>query len=112
LRLFQQRAGRAAVPTPSATRALYQALMDRDEPEQAAAALEQAIKKLRALSPSPLGGEGLGVRGDTPADPMGSPPPSGPPPPPKTRPAPPPRGEGRTPAPREPRPLPAPRPPP
>jgi tetratricopeptide (TPR) repeat protein len=46
VRLFQQRAGRAAVPTPSATRALYQALMDRDEPEQAFAALDQAINKL------------------------------------------------------------------
>lgn len=48
LRLFQQRAGRAAVPTPSATRALYQALMDRDEPEQAAAALDQAVTKLES----------------------------------------------------------------
>jgi predicted Zn-dependent protease len=46
LRLFQQRAGRAAVPVPAATRALYHALMDRDEPEQAAVALDQAIKKL------------------------------------------------------------------
>ena len=46
LRLFQQRAGRAAVPTPAATRALYNALMDRDEPAQAAAALDQAITKL------------------------------------------------------------------
>jgi tetratricopeptide (TPR) repeat protein len=46
VRLFQQRAGRAAVPTPAAARALYQALMDRDEPEQAAAALDQAITKL------------------------------------------------------------------
>jgi tetratricopeptide (TPR) repeat protein len=53
LRLFQQRAGRAAVPTPSATRALYQALMDRDEPEQAAAALEQAIRKLQQPPPAP-----------------------------------------------------------
>lgn len=47
LRLFQQRAGRAAVPTPAAARALYAALMDRDEPEQAAAALDQAIRKLQ-----------------------------------------------------------------
>jgi predicted Zn-dependent protease len=46
LRLFQQRAGRAAVPVPGATRALYNALLDRDEPAQAAAALDQAIKKL------------------------------------------------------------------
>ena len=66
LRFFQQRAGRAAVPTPSATRALYQALMDRDEPQQAAAALEQAIKKLQqpnppASFPGKEGGEGLGA---------------------------------------------------
>jgi tetratricopeptide (TPR) repeat protein len=46
VRLFQQRAGRAAVPTPSAARALYQALMDRDEPEQAFAALDQSVNKL------------------------------------------------------------------
>ena len=46
VRLFQQRAGRAAVPAPAAARALYGALMDRDEPEQAFAALDQAIKKL------------------------------------------------------------------
>ncbi len=47
LRLFQQRAGRAAIPVPAATRALFQALMDRDEPQQAAAALDQAIRKLQ-----------------------------------------------------------------
>src|SRR5262249_29318185 len=47
VRLFQQRAGRAARPTPAATRALYHALMDRDEPEQATAALDQAIRKLQ-----------------------------------------------------------------
>jgi tetratricopeptide (TPR) repeat protein len=47
LRLFQQRAGRAAVPVPAATRALYHALMDRDEPEQATAAVDQAIRKLQ-----------------------------------------------------------------
>jgi len=52
VRLFQQRAGRAAVPIPTATRALYNALMDRDEPEQAQAALEQAIRK---SSGRPLG---------------------------------------------------------
>ena len=46
LRLFQQKAGRAAVPAPAATRALFHALLDRDEPEQAFAALDQAIKKL------------------------------------------------------------------
>lgn len=51
VRLFQQRAGRAAVPTPAATRALYHALMDRDEPAQAAAALDQAIKKLHDSGP-------------------------------------------------------------
>ena len=48
LRLFQQRAGRAAVPAPAATRALYNALADRDEPVQARAALDQAIHKLLA----------------------------------------------------------------
>jgi cellulose synthase operon protein C len=52
VRLFQQRAGRAANPIPAATRALYNALLDRDEPEQAFAALEQAIKK---SSHRPLG---------------------------------------------------------
>lgn len=57
LRLFQQRAGRAAVPVPAATRALYHALMDRDEPEQAAVALDQAIKKLEERS------EGQGAKG-------------------------------------------------
>jgi len=46
LRLFQQKAGRATIPAPAATRALFHALMDRDEPEQANAALDQAIKKL------------------------------------------------------------------
>jgi tetratricopeptide (TPR) repeat protein len=51
LRLFQQKAGRAAVPAPAATRALYHALMDRDEPEQAAAALDQAIAKLAGAKP-------------------------------------------------------------
>ena len=45
VRLFQQRAGRAAVPTPAATRALYHALLDRDEPAQANAALDQAIAR-------------------------------------------------------------------
>ena len=49
LRLFQQKAGRAAIPAPAATRALFHALMDRDEPEQAHAALDQAIKKLQEL---------------------------------------------------------------
>jgi predicted Zn-dependent protease len=53
LRLFQQRAGRAAVPVPAATRALYHALMDRDEPEQAAVALDQAIKKLEEKRQEP-----------------------------------------------------------
>jgi tetratricopeptide (TPR) repeat protein len=51
LRLFQQRAGRAAVPVPAATRALFHALLDRDEPEQAVAALEQAIRKLHEPAP-------------------------------------------------------------
>ena len=51
VRLFQQRAGRAAVPVPAATRALYHALLDRDEPEQAFAALDQAIRKLEQPNP-------------------------------------------------------------
>lgn len=50
VRLFQQKAGRAAVPAPTATRALFHALLDRDEPEQAHAALDQAIKKLTAAA--------------------------------------------------------------
>ncbi|WP_171471387.1 tetratricopeptide repeat protein [Frigoriglobus tundricola] len=50
LRLLQQRAGRAAVPVPAATRALHHALLDRDEPQQAAAALDQAINKLTPAS--------------------------------------------------------------
>jgi predicted Zn-dependent protease len=49
VRLFQQKAGRAAVPSPAATRALYQTLLDRDEPEQAAAALDGAVKKLEGV---------------------------------------------------------------
>ncbi len=53
VRLFQQRAGRAAVPTPAAARALYTALIDRDEPEQAFAAIDQAVRKLRQ-SDSPI----------------------------------------------------------
>jgi tetratricopeptide (TPR) repeat protein len=56
LRMFQQRAGRAAVPIPAAARALYFALLDRDEPEQAFASLEQAITKLsNGASSRPLG---------------------------------------------------------
>jgi tetratricopeptide (TPR) repeat protein len=50
VRLFQQKAGRAALPAPTSTRALYLALMDRDEPEQAMAALDQAIRKLQELA--------------------------------------------------------------
>ena len=42
-----RRPGARAVPAPAATRALFHALMDRDEPEQAHAALDQAIKKLQ-----------------------------------------------------------------
>ena len=53
LRLFQQRAGRAAVPVPAAARALYTALMDRDEPAQAMAAVDQAIRKLAEPPPGP-----------------------------------------------------------
>jgi tetratricopeptide (TPR) repeat protein len=76
LRLFQQRAGRAAVPVPAATRALYHALLDRDEPAQAAAALDQAIRKLQEAgdggqSANPerprRGGEHRGAGDDAPA---------------------------------------------
>jgi len=56
LRLFQQRAGRAEVPSPAATRALYYALLDREEPEQAAAALNQAIHKLSEIKKKPRDG--------------------------------------------------------
>jgi tetratricopeptide (TPR) repeat protein len=52
VRLFQQKAGRATIPAPTATRALFHALMDRDEPEQAMAALDQAIRKLQDLNSS------------------------------------------------------------
>jgi tetratricopeptide (TPR) repeat protein len=50
VRLFQQKAGRAMLPGPVATRALFHALMDRDEPEQAMAALDQAIRKLQEMA--------------------------------------------------------------
>lgn len=52
VRLFQQKATRAAVPAPPAVRALYTALLDRDEPEQAASSLDRALEKLAAL-PTP-----------------------------------------------------------
>ena len=73
VRLFQQRAGRAAVPSPAATRALYHALLDRDEPEQAQAALDGAIRKLEAARspepPNPPGPPSLrGKGGDAPTD--------------------------------------------
>jgi predicted Zn-dependent protease len=48
LRLFQQKATRAAVPAPPAVRALFHALADRDEETQAFAALGAAIGKLEA----------------------------------------------------------------
>ena len=47
LRLFQRRATGAAVPSPPAARALFQTLLDRDEPDQAFAALGRAIEKLQ-----------------------------------------------------------------
>ncbi|OWK37938.1 tetratricopeptide repeat protein [Fimbriiglobus ruber] len=47
LRLFQQRTTRTPFPDPAAVRALYNALQDRDEPEQAVAALGKAIETLR-----------------------------------------------------------------
>lgn len=60
VRLFQQRAGRATLPIPAATRALYNALMDRDEPEQAFAALDQAINKLANGAREAAGSTSLG----------------------------------------------------
>ena len=48
LRLFQQKATRAAAPSPSAVRSLFNALSDRDEEVQAFAALGAAIAKLEA----------------------------------------------------------------
>ncbi len=65
LRLFQQRSGRAAVPVPAATRALFHALMDRDEPQQAATAVNLAIRKLQESSPPPFLGEGVGGKGSS-----------------------------------------------
>ncbi|MCS6865662.1 MAG: hypothetical protein RMJ56_06475 [Gemmataceae bacterium] len=62
LRLFQLRAGRAAVPIPAATRSLYYALLDREEPEQAMIALDQAIKKLQSQQPSAPPPSGLATR--------------------------------------------------
>ena len=50
LRLFQQKATRAAVPSPPAVRALFNALADRDEETQAFAALGKAIEKLEATA--------------------------------------------------------------
>ncbi len=47
LRLFQQKAGRAEVPSPTAAKALYNALLDRDEPDQALAAVDAAARKLQ-----------------------------------------------------------------
>jgi cellulose synthase operon protein C len=53
LRLFQQRAYRQAVPYPAAIRALFQALLDRDEPQQAFAAVGKAIDKAVAEATKP-----------------------------------------------------------
>lgn len=65
VRLFQQKAGRAAVPAPAATRALFHALMDRDEPQQAMAALDQAIRKLQELGTMNGGRQALDSRSGT-----------------------------------------------
>lgn len=46
LRLFQQRATRTESPLPSAVRALFNALIDRDEVEPAFTMLDKAIEKL------------------------------------------------------------------
>ncbi|HET6575150.1 MAG TPA: hypothetical protein VFG68_16200, partial [Fimbriiglobus sp.] len=54
LRLFQQKATRAAVPSPPAVRALFAALADRDEEVQAFAALGKAIEKLEGAAEEPL----------------------------------------------------------
>jgi tetratricopeptide (TPR) repeat protein len=52
LRLFQQKATRARVPSPPAVRALFNALADRDEEAQAFAALGKAIEKLTPATPA------------------------------------------------------------
>lgn len=65
LRLFQQKATRAAQPYPPAVRALYAALFERDEPAQAFAALGKAIEKLQATeTPPPELGELLLFRAE------------------------------------------------
>jgi tetratricopeptide (TPR) repeat protein len=53
LRLFQRRAARGPVPHPPAVRALFTALLDRDEPDQAFAALGGAIDRLSANGVEP-----------------------------------------------------------
>jgi tetratricopeptide (TPR) repeat protein len=50
LRLFQQKATRTVLPHPPAVRALFNALLDRDEPDQAFGMLDRAIAKLVAVS--------------------------------------------------------------
>ncbi len=47
LRLFQRRVTKSTVPNPATVRSLVNALLERDEPEQAFAALDHAIMKLK-----------------------------------------------------------------
>ncbi|QEL16126.1 tetratricopeptide repeat protein [Limnoglobus roseus] len=47
LRLFQRRATKTDTPFPPAVRSLFNALLERNEPEQAFAAIDKAIGKLR-----------------------------------------------------------------
>jgi cellulose synthase operon protein C len=53
IRLFQRRATRSDVPFPPAVRSLVNALIEREEPEQAQAALDTAIDRLSAAPVEP-----------------------------------------------------------
>lgn len=48
IRFFQQRASKSGTPHPSSIRYLFSALIDREEPEQAFAALDHAIAKFES----------------------------------------------------------------
>ncbi|MFO0847968.1 MAG: hypothetical protein U0871_05315 [Gemmataceae bacterium] len=64
LRLFQQKATRGPAPNPAAVKALAAALLDRDEPGQALAAVSKAVEKVEAS-----GGGEAPVGGPAPASP-------------------------------------------
>jgi tetratricopeptide (TPR) repeat protein len=63
LRLFQQKAARGPAPNPAAVKALAEALLDRDEPEQALAAVNKAVEK-QSAEPTPALGELLLFRAE------------------------------------------------